>query len=287
VYRHPVTSLSSIFSWSRTKKTPCTHTLTPRAWSTHACSKLGLQLLELRSPGACLVHGALFDQSSYTCAAPTREHVQALRSRLWFIQSVLCMCLALVTSHFISTSSHSLAWAPLGAHLPLRSRCVCRRVVLLASLQMFLAPIIFFFRNTTSTHSHTDLTLPCPHDSPALVCAHDHGGMHNFTTRACKTLYGQQVTRVHTFVSSNKHLSFTTRYTTTCCHPQVTSLVCNTLTHNSPAPPQPVHHAGSTTRLARSTCEKRSTRRLHRSAEEQKRRYTSSCICVYVLGDCT
>ena len=115
-------------------------------------------------------------------------------------------CASLVTSPHLTSSppplahslTHSLtiAWAPLGAHLPLRSCRVYRRVQLLAYLQMFLATIIFFFHNTTSvSHSHTDLTLSCPHDSPALVCVHDHGRLHILTTRACKVLHGWQGTR--------------------------------------------------------------------------------------------
>jgi len=109
-------ALIQLFSLSWIQKHILTRT--PRAWSTHACSKLGTQLLELRSSGACLVHGALFDQSSYTCAAPSREYVQALRSRLWFIQSGLCISQLHFTSLpllLLSSSSHSLAHS-LGRH---------------------------------------------------------------------------------------------------------------------------------------------------------------------------
>jgi hypothetical protein len=116
----------------------------------------------------------------------------------------LC-CASLVTSPRLTSSlpplAHSLTHSltRLGATrctLAIAQSCVYRRVQLLAYLQMFLATIIFFFHNTTSvSHSHTDLTLPSPHDSPALVCAHDHGRMHILTPRACKVLHGWQGTR--------------------------------------------------------------------------------------------
>jgi hypothetical protein len=159
-------ALVQLFSLSRIQKH--IHTHTPRAWSTHACSKLGSQLVELRSSGACLVHGALFDQSSYTCAAPTREHVQALRSRLWFIQSVLCISRNFASPHFLSSSSrsfaHSLTHAP-GRHSV--HTCHCAVVCVLTCAASSL-PSNVFGHNHFFLPQH-DFGLPLTHGPDTAI----------------------------------------------------------------------------------------------------------------------